>query len=132
MSSKDDNGGDKYLFQRTLKWASDRGSVGFKMSELKSACAKDEEEWTWIQRFMMGEINGDPPLIFHLGGRHKGDGEYTYFLTGSGASAYMDYVELKDSRESAQSAMRWAIASFVLAAGVGILQIIVGLMQIYC
>ncbi len=117
------NSKDKYLFTRVLKWASDRGSVGFTMSELQAACANDDEEWTWIQRFMMGEIQGDPPLIAHLGSHHKGDGEHRYFLSGSGASTYIDYLELQEARENSRNAMRWAIASFLLAALVGGAQI---------
>ncbi len=112
------------LFIRTLQWASDRGSVGFKMNELKEAVTDDEGEWIWVQRMMFGEINGDAPLICHLGAHHKEDGEYDYFLTGSGASALMDYLELKEARQNARSAMKWAIASFTLA-------VIVGLAQIY-
>lgn len=117
------NSQDKYLFTRVLKWASDRGSVGFTMNELKTACAKDEEEWIWIQRFMMGEIQGDPPLIAHLGSHHKGDGEYKYFLSGSGASTYIDYLELQEARANSRNAMRWAVASFLLATLVGGAQI---------
>ena len=112
------------LFIRTLQWASDRGSVGFKLSELREAVTKDEGEWKWVQRMMLGEIQGDPPLIFHLGAHHQG-GDYIYFLTGSGASALMDYVELKEARENARSAMKWAIASFALAIVIGLAQIIV-------
>lgn len=112
------------LYIRALQWASDRGSVGFKMGELKAAVAEDEGEWVWVVRMMTGEINGDPPLIFHLGPRHQG-GEYTYFLTGSGASALLDYLELKEARESSRQAMYIAIGSLMVATIVGIVQIIV-------
>jgi len=122
---------DNTLFIRTLQWASDRGSAGFTLSELKAAVTTDEGEWIWVQRMMLGEINGDPPLIFHLGAHHKGEGEYTYFLTGSGASALMDYLELKEARKNAFSAMKWAIASFTLATIVGIAQIVIGIVQLY-
>jgi hypothetical protein len=115
------------LFIRTLQWASNRGSVGFKMQELRDAVIENEEEWIWVKRMMFGEINGDAPLICHLGGHHKGDGEYSYFLTGSGASALMDYIELKEARQNAKSAMRWAVASFTLAVIVGLAQILVSL-----
>lgn len=117
---------EKYLFIRVLKWASDRGSAGFKIDQLKDACANDEEEWLWIKRFMMGEISGESPIIAHLGGHHKGDGEYLYFLTASGASAYIDYLELSDARKNASEAMKWAIASLLLAAIVGAVQIYEG------
>ncbi len=119
------------LFIRVLKWASDRGSAGFRLEELKSAVTSDDEEWIWVKRMMLGEIQGDPPLIFHLGNHHTGGGEYKYFLTGSGASALMDYLELNEARNSSRSAMRWAIASFSLAAVVGLVQIFVGVAQIY-
>jgi len=111
------------LFIRTLQWASDRGSAGFQIEELKKAVVNNEEEWIWIQRMMLGEIQGDPPLIFHLGPHQKSNEGYKYFLTGSGASALMDYLELKEARKNAKSAMRWAIASFTLAVLVGLVQI---------
>lgn len=111
------------LFIRTLQWAYDRGSVGFKLNELKEAVTSNEGEWVWVQRMMLGEIHGDPPLISHLGAHHIKEGEYDYFLTGSGASALVDYLELKESRKNANTAMGWAIASFMLAAVVGGFQI---------
>jgi hypothetical protein len=115
---------DLPLFIRVLQWASDRGSVGFKMEELKQAVVKDDDEWVWIQRMMLGEINGDPPLLCHLGSHHKG-GEYTYFITGSGASVLLDYLELKEARESSKEAKYIAIGSLILATIVGIAQIVV-------
>jgi hypothetical protein len=115
------------LFIRTLQWASDRGSVGFKMDELKAAVAYDDGEIVWVKRMMLGEINGEPPLIANLGSYHTG-GEYLYFITGSGASALMDYLELKEARESSKHAMFIAMGSLFIATLVGIAQIVV---QIY-
>lgn len=112
------------LYIRALQWASDRGSSGFKMNELKEAVAEDEEEWAWVQRMMIGEINGEPTLIFHLGPHHTG-GEYTYSLTSSGASALLDYLELREARKSSKQAMYVAIASLGIATLVGIAQIVV-------
>ena len=112
------------LFIRTLQWASDRGSVGFKMDELEAAVAVDDGGFVWVKRMMLGEINGEAPLITHLGSRHTG-GEYQYFITGSGASALMDYLELKEARESSTQAKYIAISSLVIATMVGIAQIIV-------
>lgn len=40
------------LFIRVLQWASDRGSHGFKMEELREATVKDEAEWVWVQRML--------------------------------------------------------------------------------
>lgn len=117
------------LFIRTLQWASNKGSDGFKMSELREAIAKNDDEWVWIQRMMLGEINGDTPLIFHLGQHRREDGEYKYFLTGSGNSVLMDYLELKEARESSTQAKYIAIGSLIIATLVGIAQIAI---QIYC
>ncbi len=111
------------LFIRTLQWASDRGSTGFKMDELRTAVA-DDEEFVWVKRMMLGEINGEPPLIAHLGSHHT-DGEYQYFITGSGSFALIDYLELKEARESSRQAMRTAIGSLIIATIVGIAQIVV-------
>lgn len=113
------------LFIRVLQWASDRGSAGFKMNELKEAVTENDGEWAWVQRMMLGEINGEPPLVAHLGSHHKGDGEYDYFITSSGASALMDYLELKEARESSRQAMYIAIGSLVVATLVGGAQIFV-------
>jgi hypothetical protein len=120
---------DQKIFIRTLQWASDRGPTGFSISELKAATTTSEEEWTWVKRMFLGEINGEPALIYHDGVAR--DGGYRYFLTGSGATVLMDYLELKQARESAKSAMRWATASLLLAAFVGFIQIAIGLAQLY-
>jgi hypothetical protein len=113
------------LFIRALQWASDRGSVGFKIDDLEKAVTDDEGEWVWVQRMMLGEIHGEPPLIAHLGSHHTGGGEYAYFITSSGASALVDYLELKEARESSKQAMYIAIGSLIIATLVGIAQIIV-------
>lgn len=115
------------LLIHALQWASDRGSAGFKMGELKAAVTDDQEEWVWVQRMMLGEINGEPTLITHLGAHHTG-GEYSYFISGSGASLLMDYLELKEARESSKQAMYIAIGSLFIATFVGIAQIVV---QVY-
>jgi hypothetical protein len=113
------------LFIRTLQWAYDKESVGFKLDELKKAVTSNEEEWMWVKRMMLGEINGDPPLIAHLGSYHTSDGEYSYFITSSGAFALMDYLELKEARESSALAMFVAVGSLIIATIVGIAQIVV-------
>ncbi len=94
---------DNSIYVRTLKWASDRGTFGFTLDELKAAVAKDEEEWRYVQRMFMGQINGDAPLIFHDAGA---SGNYRYFLTGSGAGVAVDYLELEEARRASQQAER--------------------------
>ncbi|OGG54853.1 hypothetical protein A3C20_00345 [Candidatus Kaiserbacteria bacterium RIFCSPHIGHO2_02_FULL_55_25] len=118
------------LFIRVLQWASDRGSAGFKLNELKKAIADDEEEWTWIQRMVLGEIHGNPILIAHLGSHHKKEGEYNYFITGAGASALVDYVALREARKSSHSATIWAAVSFGVAIVSLLIAAIVGGFQI--
>ena len=112
------------LIIRALQWASDRGSVGFELTELKTAIAEDEGEWEWIRRMMLGEINGNTPFIYHLG-RMNQEGKWIYFLTNSGAIALMDYFELKEARDSSRRATYIAIGSLIIATLVGIAQIVV-------
>ena len=89
------------------------------------AVTNDEDERVWFKRMMLGEIQGDLPLIYHSGSHHQGGGEYKYFLTGSGASALMDYIELKEARESSRKAMYIAIGSLVITALLSVASIVV-------
>jgi hypothetical protein len=115
---------EKSLYIRALLWASDRGSVGFTMDELRATVTEDEGEWLWVQRMLLGEINGDPPLIFHLG-THNNSTEWRYYLTGSGAARVLDYLELKEARGSSKKATYIAIGSLSIAILVGIAQIVI-------
>lgn len=108
------------LYIRGLQWASDRGSVGFTLNELRAAVTTDEGEWTWVKRMLLGEINGDPPLIFHLGSGNNS----IYCLTGSGAAALLDYLELQEARQSSRRATYWAIAALGISIFTGIGQIV--------
>lgn len=108
------------IYVKTLKWASDRGTYGFTMEELKSAVSKDESEWRYINQMFMGRVPGDTPLIFHDDG---GTGDYRYFLTASGAGAAVNYFELKEAQKGGKWAMRFAILSIVVSTVIGLLGI---------
>lgn len=110
------------IYIRTLKWASARGTAGFLLDELKIAVAHNEEEWIWIRRMFLGEINGEPVLIAHNGTSSNG-GHYRYFLSASGAAAAIDYTELKEARASGKLATKLSIAAILIGVVVGIAQI---------
>ncbi|MFA6158343.1 MAG: hypothetical protein WC763_01830 [Candidatus Paceibacterota bacterium] len=109
------NNSKEPLHVRALQWAFDRGSLGFKINELKEAITSNEDEWIWIKRMMLGEIQGEPPLIAHLGTHHTGNGEYLYFVTSSGASTLVSYIELREAKKSSDRAKYIAISSLVIA-----------------
>lgn len=122
------------LLIKVLRWAYDRGSRGFLMSELYDAVAATQKDKMWIGRMMMGEINGEPHLIMHMGSRHTG-GEYLYFITSTGATTLIDYLELKEARESSKEAKKIATWSIGIAIVVGIFQILASwkdLLELFC
>ncbi len=72
---------------------------------------------------MMGQINGDPPLIYYLVNEINSTGRQRYYITASGAAVLMDYLELNEARESAKEARCYAIIAIIISVVVGAIQI---------
>lgn len=121
----------KTVYIRALLWALDKGSDGFTIDELKAAITNDEREQLWIQRMLLGEINGEP-LIFHMGTNNRNrNGEYVYYLTGSGTAKIIDYLKLEDAKNASKKAEQHALWAFCLTVFTLLVSIVIGVYQIW-
>jgi len=115
------------LYIKALLWAYEKRDVGFMKQEMKKELNISDEEWPWVSWMLFNGLNGDSPLAYPISNEFTGK-HYTdhnqFFLTASGTSAVIDYLELKEAQEGGKRATRIAIASIIIS-------ILVGLAQIY-
>ena len=115
---------EESLYIRVLLWAYEQSTEGFAESDLHRTFGllQNLSLREWYQRVFRNTRADNTPLIDHF---RTEDSISYHCLTEKGMSAAIDYLGLKEARESSKSAMRIAIGSLVLAALVGIVQILV-------
>lgn len=112
------------LYIKTLLWAYEKQGEGFTLEELKGNLGFNDREWEWWRKTFVTSNDNDRKLIdyFHYeedGNRHR------YTLNDKGMAAVVDYIELKEARESSKRAMYIAVASLALATIMSIASIVV-------
>lgn len=114
---------DKKLFVKILTWAFERQD-GFAEQELidEFEIRVSDSKYRWFLMVFKEGTNDKPPLLKHFADK-KGVGYWS--LSDKGMSAAIDYIELKEARESSKKAMYIATGSLLVAILVGIAQIIV-------
>lgn len=111
------------VYVRILLWAYSKQHSGFSKQEMRDFLGTpSNEEWAWIEWLFSSGLNGEAPLIWSMPGESYGS---KFYLTSSGVSAAVDYLELKEAQEAGRRGeflAKWAIAIGVL---VGLAQIVV-------
>lgn len=117
------NNSSNKLYIEILTWAFDR-QEGFTEEELneKFELRKTPQRWSWYQMIFIEGRPENPALFKHFG---ENKNKRLWSLSSRGMSAAVDYVELKEARESSMKAVRLARYSFLLAAAVGTAQILI-------
>jgi hypothetical protein len=115
-----------HIYIQILTWAYDKQQTGFTREEMNEKFNLKGELFTWVNEAFFFGTNDDRPLMSVLIRREEKD----YFaLSGKGISAAIDYLELKEARESSKEARMIAIISIIIGIIVGIAQIIVAFNQ---
>ncbi len=112
------------LYIKILLWAYDKAQEGFTREELNTKFNLRGELHQWVESNFFNGTNSNRALIGHL---RYSEGIQYFTLSSKGMSAVIDYIELKEARESSQKAIKIATWSFGVAIGIGILQILVQL-----
>jgi hypothetical protein len=108
------------LYIEILLWAYNKGQTGFTREELMEAFNLSGDLEAWIREIFFRGGDNDRPIIGRLN-------DHLYSLTDKGMSAAIDYIELKEARESSKRAMYIDIGSLILATIVGITQILISI-----
>lgn len=117
---------NKTKYIRVLLWAYEKGDLGFAENEILSACdLSDRHSRSWYLKTFR---NGDVPLI---DARETNTTTEAYWiLTHAGMSAAINYITLETVKKSSEDASRLARWAIGIGVTVGIVQIILGGIQI--
>ncbi len=119
---------EESLYIKILTWAYEK-PTGFTDEEI-------------LEKFKLKDGNGENYKIyiklFKDGANPLINSEYdyttdthTYYLSDRGMSAVIDYLDLKEARDSSKDAKRWAMWSIWIAIIIGIAQVILSAIQIW-
>lgn len=119
---------EESLYVKILLWAYEKKENGFTQPELFDHFFLKDDLHIWVRKMFFERTKDDRPLIGHLISRDSKD---FYALTEKGMSVAIDYLDLKEARESSKEAKRIALWSIWIAIFVGIFQIIIGFLTIF-
>lgn len=118
---------EESLYIKILLWAY-KHHEGFREVDLIEHFKLQESDWKyrWFLAVFKNGTNDNTPMLIHMYNKRDGQNEIGYWgLSEKGMSAAIDYLELKEARESSRHAMWIAVGSLVIATLVGIAQIYV-------
>lgn len=127
---------EESFYVQILLWAYEKtaAGTGFTESELEEKFdlknnAGDKHK-LYLKLFRDG-TSDNHPVIDHFYNKHSGLRHDSYFcLSDKGMASAIDYIDLKEARESSATAKEIAFWSIGIAIVVGILQIIIALLQL--
>ncbi len=130
LSRRTPSKGEENLYIKILLWAYGKSQDGFTRREMTEEFGLEGNIDSWVQKIFFSGTNSSRPIIGHFKSTEKNGENIDYFmLTDKGMSTAIDYIELKEARESSQKAIKIATWSFGVAITVGIFQIGI---QIFC
>lgn len=123
---------EESFYIKVLVWAYENSTEGFSEQDLFKKFNIDSspvQHRLYLKFFRDGNItSGNPPMIDQFDTR---DGVSFFCLTEKGMSAAIDYLDLKQARESSSEAQRYATWSLGIAIVVGVVQIVLAGIQIW-
>lgn len=124
---------EESFYVQILLWAYDKTAtgVGFTDNELLTRFdlknSNGEKYRLYLKLFRDG-TNDNHPIIDHFCNKETEAGEVSYWcLSDKGMTSAIDYIDLKEARESSKEAKRLAMWSIWIAVIVGIFQILTSL-----
>lgn len=119
---------EESLYIKILTWAYEK-SAGFTDGEILEKFKLKDGSGANYKIYIKLFRNGTNPLI---------NAEYdyttdthTYYLSDRGMSAVVDYLDLKEARDSSEDAKRWAMWSIWTAIIIGIAQVVLSAIQVW-
>ncbi len=117
---------DNYLYTRVLLWAYEKSETGFTLVDLTDQLSLSRQQESWVRKVFLTTSDADRKFFEILRNEETTTPNvYYYSLNEKGMSAAVDYLELKEARESSRNAIYIATGSLFIATVVGIAQIVV-------
>lgn len=120
---------EESLYIKILIWAYERQEAGFTWGDLTNEFKLSDKQLQWVQKIFRSNMPASENLIDHL--FYQND-EHTFVITAKGTSAAVQYLNLKEAERSGKRAERIAWVAISVGVIVGLVQIIIGLLQLKC
>lgn len=120
---------EKSLYIRILLWVYERQDVGFSWEDLEKEFGLNATQMPWVQKVFYSNSPPSENLIDHL--NYSDENMHRFLITAKGTSAAVEYLNLKEAKEGSRRAEKIALVAIVIGVVVGMLQIIIGLAQLY-
>lgn len=123
---------EESLYVKIITWAYEKSATGFTDQELLDKFSlkegNGEQYKMYVKIFRNGTID-NPSLI----DQYKYEDNKHYFcLSERGMAAAIDYLDLKEARESSKEAKTLAMWSIWIAILVGLAQVVLAIIQVIC
>lgn len=115
------------LYIKILIWTYERQDFGFTWGDLTKEFNLDDRQLQWVQKVFRSNLPASENLIDHLFYKNE---EHTFVITAKGTSAAVQYLNLKEAERSGKRAERIAWVAISVGIIVGVVQIIIGLLQL--
>lgn len=116
------------LYIRILIWAYNKQESGFLEKDLFQEFDLNSEQIKWYLKVFRSNLPISENLV---GSLDYADNKHTMALTAKGTSEAIAYLGLEEARKSGVRAERIAKWAIVIGIVVGLVQIVIGLFQIY-
>ncbi len=120
---------DESLYTRILLWIFEKQFTGFSNADLKGEFNLSQAQEDWVQNVfrpasteerLFNPISTASDIQNPLGSKNQSQ----MFITGKGIAAAIDYIDLKEARESSSQAKKLALISMGIAVVLSFIQII--------
>ena len=119
------------LYIKILVWAYRKQEAGFTWGDLEKEFNLNKAQLNWVQKVFRSNMPASENLIDHLSYNEKAN-EHLFVITSKGTSIAVQYLGLKEAEESGRRAEKIAHVAIIVGIIVGTLQIIIGLLQLFC
>jgi len=117
---------EESLYIKILIWAYKKQDVGFSMKELEEKFNLSPEQKQWVLKVFRSNLPSSENLFDHLI-YNDTKNEHLFVITSKGTSAAVEYLNLREAKQSARRAEKIALTAIIIGVIVGIAQIVMAI-----
>jgi hypothetical protein len=121
---------EKSLFIKILVWCYEKQENGFLMTELEESFNLTPKQKEWLQKAFRSNMSSSENLIDHLSYQDSSD-QHRFFITEKGINLALNHLNYEESNKVGLRAEKIALASILIGAIVGLLQVAIAIVQLY-
>lgn len=125
---------EEQIYIKILLWIFGKQHTGFTNQELQREFNLDENQQIWVQKVFRPASTEERLFDVLVGTQNSPQSHMNtaiMVITGKGIASAIDYLDLKEARESGADAKKLALRSIWVAIGLGVVQILIALIQVY-